>query len=65
MTLLTTCKRIADRWQYEEYDGLLIDANTASLYVQIHEKLSPANREKLESLETGKALDVCWKLAAK
>jgi hypothetical protein len=64
MTLLETCKRIADNWQAEKYDGLLIDANSASLYVQVHEKLNAKNREKLESLTPEQALKLCWRVAA-
>ena len=63
MTLLETCERIVERHQYEEFDGVLIDAQTANLYTQIHVKLGAENRARLEGMTTERALEICWRLA--
>lgn len=45
--------------------GMLLDAFTASMLVQIHDALNDENRERFAALSLLRAVDVGWKLASK
>ena len=64
-TLYETCQRIVERWQYEKRGGVLIDATSANVYVQVHEALNETNRERLESMSDARALELCFRLVTK
>lgn len=64
MSHLVTCQRIVTNSQAEQEggDGVWIDVQSANLYVTIHERLSEANRERLEAMPLHRAVLICWKL---
>lgn len=45
--------------------AVVLDLVTAGMLVQIHDALSPTNREKFASMPLTKAVDVGWKLVAR
>jgi hypothetical protein len=50
---------------YGTYEGMLLDAFTASAIVQVADALSESSREKLEGMRLDRAVDVVWKLVSK
>lgn len=62
--LITTCERIVQDHQCEEYDGVLIDAMTANVIVTVAAALSPENRARIDEIVERRGLvrfvDFCW-----
>lgn len=56
-------KQVVETKQCARVGGVLVDGTTASIIVQIHAKLSPENKEKLEALPVRKMADVAWRYA--
>ena len=46
-----------------EIDGVLLDAQTANLIVNVYEKLTEDQRAKLDALSLERVAALCWKLA--
>lgn len=65
MTVIETARRIVRDHQAEEVQGVLLDAFTASMLVQVHDALNETNQRKLEKrleADVVKGVDLCWKL---
>ena len=45
-----------------EIDGVLLDAQTANLIVNVYEKITEAQRAKLDALSLERVAALCWKL---
>ena len=58
-------KKIVDTSSMRKVDGRTIDLTTASMLVQIADKLNAENREKFLNLPIVKMIDVGWKLVKK
>lgn len=78
MSWLETARRIKERHQYESVDAItgapapedangavLLDATTASMLCAVADALTPANREKFDSMALVRAVDIGWKLVTK
>lgn len=50
---------------YKKIEGKLVDAFSASAYVQIYDALNPENQSKIEAMPLTKAMNVVWKLVEK
>ncbi len=61
-SVLDAAARVAEHHSYEMVDGVLLDAQTASLILKVAAKLSPENRKMLDDMSVDKAGRVCWKL---
>lgn len=53
---------VLDKGFYGVPKGRRIDAQSASLVVQVAEQLNPENRAKLDAMHVHQAAKVCWKL---
>lgn len=49
---------------YKRIQGKTVDSFTASMYVQIYDKLSAENQVKLESRPLLEAINIGWQLAS-
>ena len=59
---LAAIRRIVKEKQYAKIDGTMIDGCTASLIVQIYDKLNPQNQEKYSRLSAGRMGQIAWEL---
>jgi hypothetical protein len=65
-TNIEIAQRVADAHQAEEIDGVLLDATTAALMVQVYGKLSTeALRTRFNALPLDKCAAVCWALVGR
>jgi hypothetical protein len=53
-------KQIVARHQAMEIDGHLVDAQTASLLVKVHDALKPANKAKFGTVSLPRLVDLAW-----
>ena len=52
-------------FKYDNEDGcLMLDVTTASMLVQIAEKLNPEHRAKYLQMDLGRMVDLSWKLVS-
>jgi len=59
---IETCRRIVQNHQHEEVDGVVLDAQTANMLVQVFDALSPKNQAKFEAMDLAEMVDVGWKV---
>lgn len=52
-------KRIVDNSQYEEVEGVLLDAFTASALVAVYEALAPAGQAKFDDMPLQRLAAFC------
>lgn len=68
-TLYERCQQIVKNCQYQtivvDGEDLLIDMQSAAVYVCIYENLNSKNQATLEQMNPHKAFSVCWNLYAK
>lgn len=66
MTWLEAARRVVDRRQAEKVDGVLLDATTAHLLVQVHDALQkPENRERFLNMPINTAANFAFRLTTK
>lgn len=58
-------RRIVENWQYEEFEGVLIDATTANFVCQVYDKLSPENQANFGEMHPFVMVDMTMKLIAR
>ena len=58
-------RRIVEQHQYEEVDGVLVDAQTAQAIVAVYDALKPENQVKFAAMDVTRAGLVAWKLVSK
>lgn len=62
MTNRQIAERIAERHQYEEIDGVLIDATTAQAIVATYKACNEEQAAKLDSLPIARVAAFAWKV---
>jgi hypothetical protein len=59
---INAIRSIVDKKQYAKIDGTMIDLFSASLIVQIYDKLNDENKAKFASFPAGKMGQIAYKL---
>ena len=59
---ISAIRAIVDKKQYAKIDGTMIDLFSASLIVQIYDKLNEENKLKFASFPAGKMGQIAYKL---
>jgi len=62
---LATARRIVDTETADMVDGALLDLFSASVMVQVHDALSPANRARFAAMSVTKAHTVAFQLTTR
>ena len=55
-------RRIVANHQYEDLDGILIDAMTANLLVTVYDNLKDKNQTHYHGMELARAVHIAYKL---
>lgn len=58
-------RHIVERHQAIKVNETLVDAFSASAFVQVHDALNPKNQKHLRGLCIGKAMDLVWRLVGR
>lgn len=56
------CREIIKSHQFQEINGVVVDAQTARAIITVYDALSPENQEKFASMSIGKMSSIAWKL---
>jgi hypothetical protein len=62
MSWIEDARAVVDEHQARKVNGMLLDAFTASMLVQVHDALSETNRRRFAEMPLLRAVTVGWKL---
>ncbi len=65
MTRIQEIREIVERHQAKEIDGVLVDAFSASAYIQVHDNLEEVNQTKLNEFGIARAMVIVWQVIEK
>lgn len=58
--LYNLCNRVLHNIQALDYNGIIIDIQSANVYRQVYIALIPENRDKMETMKITQAMAFCW-----
>ncbi len=63
--VIAALRKIVKEHQYAEIQGVMVDATTANVALQVYDALSPKNQRNMASLPIDKMVDLVWRLVGK
>lgn len=61
-SFIAVCRKIVAEHQCQAFNGVLIDAFTASACVQVFDKLNEANKARVGSMDFRRYIDLVWEV---